>query len=262
MQRKRVDFVYTPVIIQHEILKQEKANEKLKDKLNKIVNDRNGQQKIKIPCVNQNIIKGVSTGLKSKSVSKQEAFFTEIVEGMKRNHNDLIQENSQLKETIIQTYKKIKQIQFGVCSFKMQDGFSDSEMIKFNLAYHRVYENILTEILTGIDIVSEKPAQTQQVNDQHELVLSLRHDVETLKVQVKDQQEIIKEQLRLLEMSMDSDYYVPCEEIHDDGFEVTSIELKKQYDELQKRSANLDEQRQRFTEAAIKLGFERAAFEV
>ena len=95
------------------LLKQEKFSDKLKDKLFKIANG----QKIKILGDHPDIIKNTKNSTKNSAknnTKKTEIFYNEIIQGMKRNQNDIINENSLLKDVIIKTYKKIKQIQFGV----------------------------------------------------------------------------------------------------------------------------------------------------
>jgi hypothetical protein len=89
-------------------------------------------------------------------------------------------------------------------------------------------------------------------------------DIQTLKRQLSEQQTIISEQSRLLEMSLNSDYYIPSrnDEIVDDAFEITSSELDKRESLLGERERGFAGARRAFTEAAVKLGFERVSLQV
>jgi hypothetical protein len=91
---------------------------------------------------------------------------------------------------------------------------------------------------------------------------------------IDEQLDIIKEQSRLLEMSMDTDYFVggggDCEDddenIHrleaEQEFEQTTLEIKAQWDAVNNRNQALNEERRKFTESAVRLGVERLNFEV
>ncbi len=67
-------------------------------------------------------------------------------------------------------------------------------------------------------------------------------------------------------MSLDSDYYIPegDQEVEDEDhdfmniYEQTTADMKRQWDVLHERAKLLDDDRRRFTEAAIMLGMERA----
>lgn len=65
-------------------------------------------------------------------------------------------------------------------------------------------------------------------------------------------------------MSLDSDYYIPSQgdAVVDDAYEVTSNELEKREIALGERERVFAGSRRAFTEAAVKLGFERVALQV
>jgi hypothetical protein len=89
-------------------------------------------------------------------------------------------------------------------------------------------------------------------------------DIEILKRRLSEQQIVIAQQTRLLEMSVNSDYYVPDygDVVVDDAFEITSSELEARMSVLDGREKELVGARRAFTEAAIRLGFERVALQV
>lgn len=69
-------------------------------------------------------------------------------------------------------------------------------------------------------------------------------------------------------MSMDAEYYVPSNDTEVDHeeennfYELTTIELNKQFQQVEQKKLCLDDERKRFTESCIRLGIEVSNFEV
>lgn len=122
-------------------------------------------------------------------------------------------------------------------------------------------------MMTGLSIIDQRqrPSKVDSVDcAEDESIIKL--DNETLRRQLKEQQYVIDEQTRLMEMSLNSNYYIPGPademEVLDDAFEITTADLAGRHEELERRAKQLETERRSFTEAAVKLGFERMALEV
>lgn len=96
--------------------------DKLKDKLQKIVNDRNGYQKIFIPLGNPRKATGRATGLPRKEnkpdssfkEKRAEALYNDMICKGEEREKILLLECQELRSCLISIFKRIRHLQFQV----------------------------------------------------------------------------------------------------------------------------------------------------
>ncbi|KAJ3225260.1 spindle assembly checkpoint kinase [Clydaea vesicula] len=272
----------------HELRKKEQENFRLKEKLQKKVVDSSSSQKVKIELINSHpetsyfnngVITPTKFLTKSSSImnlknnsgsvlrkidSADNQIFEEILRQFEEREKSLLLEIKILKESLESFYFNIKD--------KLNIQYDVGEKCRFQLPYFQIKKSVEQLIFESLEVLLQEKniLNEKNLDSDAERNMTVTEDLSNLQKenaiylkQLEEQQINISELTRLLEMSLNSDYYIPEENAEEDTsqFEVTTLELKEEKINLMKLSQKLELDRKRFTEAAIKLGLERNILE-
>lgn len=223
----------------HEIRKRDKEIEKLKQKLLKLSSaSTRSDQKIKIPKI-----------LNKPTLVKHNSLM--VVNKVEEREKELLIENQALKNSIQAIYTAIN------AKRDVHIAIDDIQIARFTLPYSSIKDSVETMVFESLEQLNvQELAPVVSYNDSENV--HLLNENKTLKTQLNEQFDVINQQNRLLEMSMNADFYIVDQvDESDTVFEKTSVELKQMALNVSNREQKLKKDRMLFTEAAIKLGFER-----
>lgn len=223
---------------------------------------------ISIPLANPRKPTGKATGLSSTPNRKpvqniqSESFLTDIIKKAEQREKTILAEADALKECLMSIFKRIRKLQYQVSFLLTQKSAyddDDTETAKFKLPFTKARESIECDIESALDVICSRVAPPTSSPSPPDTAT-----VETLTRQLAEQQNIITQQTRLLELSLNSDYYIPpsSDTPPDDAFEVTSEAIAERAAAVYESERQLSLSRKAFTDAAVRLGFARVELDV
>ncbi|XP_013415215.1 afadin- and alpha-actinin-binding protein B [Lingula anatina] len=267
----------------HEVKKKERELNRLKDRLNQLLTDRSQERRIGMEILNSlQRADGKRSTWKTKTSNNkhEEDMYRLIVANYEDKQRELLVENGQLRQCLNDMQKELVGLLNGQPSPRKdqihhEDSLEDSEDDKasvgttseFSDGYFQMpYEMVRDEIEKSL---KDKWTQLKQrvrdlEKEQTDRRLSSEseksnQEVEKLQQQILEYQEVIKQQEQLIQQSMqntdnDSAFQDPC--LLEEREALTAE--KKLFNQQKK---HFEEERKNFTEAAIRLGREKRAFE-
>ncbi|KAJ3238189.1 Afadin- and alpha-actinin-binding protein [Chytriomyces hyalinus] len=178
---------------------------------------------------------------------------------------ELLVELEDVKDTIYRVFQRMKA---AVLKVKDADGLSTRTVFSSDsheeARFHLPYNLVKTQINAHFESLVSKYEQLITSQPSHEPVtINTIDSFELTKLQntVDEYKGIIEKQQHLLDMALDTnpEYVSNHSGLPDDSQIISDIEDQKEI--LQRRGEQLDEELRKFTEAAIRLGRERVAFE-
>ncbi|TPX56341.1 hypothetical protein CcCBS67573_g09361 [Chytriomyces confervae] len=270
----------------HKSKKKEAEFSALQDRLQKLTTEQLHAAKIGMRIVNPSMKKMSSFNLSNTAAPKTTAAATKAEKHEKDLHavairtyeereKELLVELEDVKDTIYRVFQRMKA---AVLKVKDADGLStrtvfssDShEEARFHLPYNLVKTQInahFESLVSEMEIAASKYEQLMKSQPSHEshepVTINTIDSFEMTKLQntVDEYKGIIEKQQHLLDMALDTnpEYVSNHSGLPDDSQIISDLEDQKEM--LQRRGEQLDEERRKFTEAAIRLGRERVAFE-
>ncbi|KAJ3266680.1 Afadin- and alpha-actinin-binding protein [Chytriomyces hyalinus] len=261
----------------HKSKKKEAEFSALQDRLQKLTTEQLHAAKIGMRIVNPSMKKMSSLNLSTAAAPKTAAAKAEkhekdlhavAIRTYEEREKELLVELEDVKDTIYRVFQRMKA---AVLKVKDADGLStrtDShEEARFHLPYNLVKTQInahFESLVSEMEISASKYEQLIKSQPSHEPVtINTTDSFELTKLQntIDEYKGIIEKQQHLLDMALDTnpEYVSNHSGLPDDSQIISDIEDQKEM--LQRRGEQLDEERRKFTEAAIRLGRERVAFE-
>ncbi|TPX51909.1 hypothetical protein CcCBS67573_g09987 [Chytriomyces confervae] len=268
----------------HKSKKKEAEFSALQDRLQKLTTEQLHAAKIGMRIVNPSMKKMSSfnlstaaapkttTAAAAKSEKHEKDLHAVAIRTYEEREKELLVELENVKDTIYRVFQRMKA---AVLKVKDADGLStrtvfssDShEEARFHLPYNLVKTQInahFESLVSEMEISASKYEQLMKSQPSHEPVtINTIDSFEMTKLQntVDEYKGIIEKQQHLLDMALDTnpEYVSNHSGLPDDSQIISDLEDQKEM--LQRRGEQLDEERRKFTEAAIRLGRERVAFE-
>ncbi|KAI8826333.1 hypothetical protein BJ741DRAFT_631540 [Chytriomyces cf. hyalinus JEL632] len=279
----------------HKSKKKEAEFSALQDRLQKLTTEQLHAAKIGMRIVNPSMKKmssfNHSTAVPATAAAKAEKHEKDlhavVIRTYEEREKELLVELEDVKNTVYRVFQRMKA---AVLKVKDADGLStrtvfssDShEEARFHLPYNLVKSQInahFESLVSEMEIAASKYEQLSKSQSSHEPVtINTIDSFELTKMQntvgeklseasclrrfrIDEYKGIIEKQQHLLDMALDTnpEYVSNHSGLPDDSQILSDLEDQKEM--LQRRGEQLDEERRKFTEAAIRLGRERVAFE-
>ncbi|EGF79167.1 hypothetical protein BATDEDRAFT_35354 [Batrachochytrium dendrobatidis JAM81] len=247
---------YSKAQYAHELKRKTLEFGRLQQRLQKIVAEKS---LAKAGITLANPIKSASSmgdGSQSLKQDHSEEMYSIVIKNYEDREKHIMAENDSLRQTLFQVFNEMK----GYIE-QHQDQFLSGQIQQLrpeimlahspNTLKHPLQEaieqglNVLGSIQTGVST---------------ELVTEMKSQVDCLTKQNNEQTQVIQEQTRLLEMALNQDFSAsPPDE--NDSFATGMEDSEHQRTELQEQWSQLENERRKFTDAAIRMGLERAALQ-
>ncbi|KAI9205485.1 Afadin and alpha-actinin-binding-domain-containing protein [Polychytrium aggregatum] len=245
----------------HEIKKREREGDKIRDRIQKALSDKTIVQKVGMKLLNP-LPKTVaeSSKLGEAKRTKQDEMYKIVVGTFEEREKEILAENSDLRKLLFSTYQELKgHMKTFLRSRDVLEDDDATEEARFNLPVNLAGSTIQSrlryvvgEIRDYIAELQERPTATPEEKPESQ------QDVQMLYDQIEEYRKIIAEQARLLELALSKPKdlgptHSPArsEYLSGDG----------DWKELEEQRAQLQEDRRKLTEAAIRMGVERAALQ-
>ncbi|KAJ3223473.1 Afadin- and alpha-actinin-binding protein [Chytriomyces hyalinus] len=265
----------------HKSKKKEAEFSAFQDRLQKLTTEQLHAAKIGMRIVNPSMKKMSSFNLSNtaapttaaaKAEKHEKDLHAVAIRTYEEREKELLVELEDVKDTVYRVFQRMKA---AVLKVKDADGLStravfssDShEQARFHLPYNLVKTQIkahFESLVSEMEIAASKYEQlTKSQPPQESVATNAIDSFELTKLQntVDEYKGIIEKQQHLLDMALDTkpEYGSNHSGLPDDSQIISDLEDQKEM--LQRRGEQLDEERRKFTEAAIRLGRERVAFE-
>ncbi|KAJ3091438.1 hypothetical protein HK102_000560 [Quaeritorhiza haematococci] len=255
----------------HEVKKRDLEHERLKDKLQKLSMPKQPAQKYGMTMKNS-LGKPVASSRKPQNPTKTiDPLYEAILTKCEERAADLLAENEQLRDSFQAVYKDLQDLVRDDDRAAQSD---PSDLAVFNAPLSMAEETVLSRVNSAMEMLKEKYVETQKElevakrkeKSGHKIDEGIYQDlvskVKSLENDLEKNRHIIAEQSRLLDKAVAED----CSCLHvghgvDRSFEVTTMEMQKEWEAFEARKSDLEKEREKFTEAAVKLGRERMSLE-
>ncbi|TPX67890.1 hypothetical protein SpCBS45565_g03517 [Spizellomyces sp. 'palustris'] len=278
LKTTKANLQYSKTQYNHDLRKREREHHRLKDRMQRIVTEKSAAQKIGLKLANP-LPKAKTTtggGGQTKKVAQEDEMYNIVIKNYEDREKDLLVENQTLRDTLYALYSELK-TQFKDQITQEEDGSNGIEcghegppevldptekaqfQLPFNLVCHSVEERVKEAIMKLHD---EWARLSETIASQHQAdeLQQLYGKVDAIEKECDEYRRIIAEQNRLLEFSL-NEQDAKSNEGLSAHLETSLMDLQEQKDELEQKCQQLEEERGKFTEAAIKLGIERAALQ-
>ncbi|KAJ3078632.1 Afadin- and alpha-actinin-binding protein, partial [Rhizoclosmatium hyalinum] len=250
----------------------------LQERLQKLTNEQNHGAKLGIRVINPSGKKMSSlsqVAVKSKSEKHEKDLFAHTIQTYEDREKQLLLETDSLKSCLYNVFTRIKA---AVSSINKATGRTTTivlsnephEQARFHLPFalvrdqiEELFEGLLGEIegMTGLLVDSlQAIKEAETVKSGMVGIAETEEAVQQLQNEIAEYKLIIERQKHLIEMALDTSH----EGVRQNSFLGENdllADIEEQKLMIARRSEQLDEERRKFTEAAIRLGRERCAFE-
>ncbi|KAI9318269.1 hypothetical protein BDR26DRAFT_417082 [Obelidium mucronatum] len=245
----------------------------LQERLQKLTSDQLHSAKLGIRIVNPSK-KKLSAPIKSKPANHEKDLYVFAIASLEEREKELLVELNALKSTLYSTYASIKQ---AVKTVNHVTGIEDTDSVlsyepheeaRFHLPFSLVksqiedqFQFLLGRVQGFSSMIADAMKQrTQQSSTESDDAIQRLHD------EIAEYRDIVEKQKILIEMALEtqvSEVGKTGQETGNAGADEADFlsDLDEQRNMIARRSEQLDEERRKFTEAAIRLGRERCAFE-
>ncbi|KAJ3015220.1 hypothetical protein HKX48_004708 [Thoreauomyces humboldtii] len=260
------NFHYSKTQYNHDLRKRERDLQKLKERMQRTALDHS---KVSITLVNP-VAKTVATGSRKEPKRQDDVMYEVVMKNYEEREKELMSENQLLRETLFSTFSELKNRFEDSTAVKdlprdraaSQEADEDTVdrahfQMPFNLVQNSVQQRI-RHVMLDLKDEWENLAENliaQERNPQSDIAERMA----ALEEQNLQYQEIIEEQERLLGLQLQD--MNALHEVVQAGDETSAAEILEQKRELEENKRQLERERSKFTEAAIKLGLERAALQ-
>ncbi|KAI8911933.1 Afadin and alpha-actinin-binding-domain-containing protein [Powellomyces hirtus] len=286
LKTTKSNLQYSKTQYNHDLRKKERDFHRLKERLQRTVTEKEKTAKTAITLINPlpkaaaSSSTGASARDKKQGKNDNDVMYAVVMQNYEDREKELLAENHMLRETLFNTYSELKnrfqdpdvaaaaaaeKEDIGGRRSRTQSQESDESAIDkahfqmpFNLVKNSVQQRIRHVVL---DLKDDWDNLAQSVAEQNnnDVLHTLEERIADLDRQNNECRQIIEEQNRLLEMSMNDPAHRGEEASTGAAWDTSMMDLQEQKQELEDKCQTLELERQRFTEAAIKLGVERAA---
>ncbi|KAJ3183588.1 hypothetical protein HDU85_002017 [Gaertneriomyces sp. JEL0708] len=264
LKTTRTHFQYIKTQFTHDLKKKELELHRLKERLQKVVTEKAAAQKIGLQLVNP-LSKSSNISSRLKKATKEEDMYNIVVSNYEDREKELIAENCELRETLYDMYREIKDRLHEIATPNTANLMVEDDIDRehFSMPLDMIRTSVEYKLRETLEQWKEQWAQimsTAALQQGEQELLSLKEQYDRLQRECEKYQGIVQEQNALLEMAVASSGG-KGEGVSQSTFEPSMLDLQEHRAELEEKYRQLDEERQKFTEAAIKLGMERAALQ-
>jgi hypothetical protein len=245
LRKAKTSLNFYKTQFEHESRKFSKEREKLKEKLAKLINDKS-----KAPPSTISMTATLPPKLETVDhEDKKDEMYDIVISNYEEREKELLQENSFLRQLLYDFYRSLEaktQNELEDLEEEVHDGFTTHESIHqaiFQLPLEMMRETVLGSFDKSLE----------QLLNVFKLSASQSDEVAELKVQLETMEAEIQEHKKQLEAKIVYTKESMAEKVNE--------EIKQKYMDLEIKQKQLDEDRKRFAEAAIKMGLERAALQ-
>ncbi|KAJ3166913.1 hypothetical protein HDU88_003002 [Geranomyces variabilis] len=284
LKATKANLQYSKTQYNHDVRKRDRDFGRLKDRMQRTVNE-----KTKMTLINPlaKPISSITSGKRNNNDT--DIMYGVVMKNYEDRERELLSENQMLRDTLFETFRELKdrfadagghdprdhELGAGPMSTPPESRDEDEDpeaamerahfQLPFNLVQNTVQQRIRHVMM---DLKAEWDELMEKIEgEQHaEMVVELEQRIAELHNQNDEYQRIIEEQNRILESSLNGTAAVRHEgnsATSDDvragpGWDSSMTDLAEQKAELEEKVKQLAIDRKNFTEAALKLGVERA----
>ncbi|KAJ3157005.1 hypothetical protein HDU89_002415 [Geranomyces variabilis] len=284
LKATKANLQYSKTQYNHDVRKRDRDFARLKDRMQRTVNE-----KTKMTLINPlaKPISSITSGKRNNNDT--DIMYGVVMKNYEDRERELLSENQMLRDTLFETFRELKdrfadagghdprdhELGAGPASTTPESRDEDEDpeaamerahfQLPFNLVQNTVQQRIRHVMM---DLKAEWDELMEKIEgEQHaEMVVELEQRIAGLHNQNDDYQRIVEEQNRILESSLNGTAAVRHEgnsATSDDvragpGWDASMTDLAEQKAELEEKVKQLAIDRKNFTEAALKLGVERA----
>ncbi|KAJ3074336.1 Afadin- and alpha-actinin-binding protein [Podochytrium sp. JEL0797] len=251
----------------------------LQERLQKMTSEQLHSAKVGIRVVNPSA-KRMSAPVKiSKSEKHEQDLYAVAITSLEEREKELLLENETIKSCLFSTYSRIKTC---ISDINKATGKPEAAILshepneeaRFHLPFELVrepielqFQELLDQLGDFSDLVVnsvtpriDETAAPAAASERYEADAAVEEGIMQLQNEIEEYKMIIEKQKSLIEMALDSE---GGEGGGRGSFVESDVlsELEEQKQLIARRSEQLDEERRKFTDAAIRLGRERVQFE-
>ncbi|KAJ3122282.1 hypothetical protein HK100_012061 [Physocladia obscura] len=263
------------VQFKHKAKRKEAEFTVLQERLQKITSEQLNSAKIGMRIINPSAKKLSAPPTKPSKVAKQEKdMYAVVITTFEDREKQLLGEISSLKSSIFSIYSHLRNSANDLDKALPSDpklvlSSDPHEEARFHLPFalvqsqiERQFEEIVetfkANALNIIDRTKELTPFNEKNLDENDLANTAT--IRVLQDEIEQYKQIVEEQKRLIEMSLEMQVDANKHSVMTEEQDLLA-DLEEQKATIQRRSEQLDEERRKFTEAAVRLGRERVAFE-
>ncbi|KAI8818978.1 Afadin and alpha-actinin-binding-domain-containing protein [Fimicolochytrium jonesii] len=271
------NFQYAKTQYNHDLRKKEREFQRLKERLQRTVTEKS---KVSITLLNplskptpsSSPSSGQINNLKDAAKRQDELMYDVVMRNYEDREQELLKENQSLRDTLYETYTGLKD-RFGEAEDvpeavvggprreKVHDEEEAMARAHFQLPFSVVQNSVQQRIQMAIlDFKDEWMRMAEVMDHKMEGSDEMKRKLEALEKNIEEYRAVIEEQGRLLEISMNGQFN-KGDDAGGAGYDTSMVDLQEQRNEIEEARKQLDAERKRFTDAAIKLGMERAALQ-
>ncbi|KAJ2897178.1 hypothetical protein GGI21_004969, partial [Coemansia aciculifera] len=234
----------------HESKKREQESVKLKDRLQKLITDKYRTSKVHVEMSNP--VQRDRSGRPMDAVARNEKLMEELLQRYDDHERSLVARVAELED-------QLKRLEAALSA--LRDEVSPSESADAEEEAEEVGALSLIEAIRGgyRQACAAKPApvvDTAEVERRDRLIRELQQEIEALRSEVARMRALAEEQKRVMDMASQAAFAQPMVEASFSEMSLEQVEAEREA--LRREKRQLEEERRRFTEAAIELGNERS----
>jgi X breakpoint 2-interacting protein len=240
LKKLKADLAFSKTHFKHETRKHKGEQEKIKEKLSKLMSEKPKQG---VSFLITNLINSKC----SQQDNEDQGMFNIVIKNYEAREKEIMQENSFLRQLLYDCYhsidQKIIEVSQNVNSHRPEITNKKIHNAVFQLPLELMRDTVLEAVYKNIDDLCNV-LNSENVNS--DKIKSLTAQIGILKLYIAEQEsEIQKQQSSIGAMDINSDAN-------------DRLKLKDEWKLLETNKMQLEDERRKFTDAAIKMGLERA----
>ncbi|KAI9098142.1 Afadin and alpha-actinin-binding-domain-containing protein [Phlyctochytrium arcticum] len=260
----------------HDLRKRELEHQRLKDRMQKIVIEKTASLKVGMKLANP-LPKTTSAVIRKKAgrAVEGEEMYNVVMKSFEDREQELIAENQSLRETLYSLYSELRsrfesQIKPTRDELKIEDRqpseMPPNERAQFQLPFNLVQHSVEAKIKDSLSQLEDEwhslneALEEQQAIQPTEDLSGIKEQLDLAIKNCENYKRIIEEQNKIMALS-NIDTQSPVKQHKAADLDEAMRQLQRDREEMQAKAEKLESDRQKFTEAAIKLGLERAALQ-